>query len=166
MTGANFPPASAVRAFLHAGGVTTEYRRAGRGATAVLLVEPEWTETLLSRLAAAFRVLVPEVPAPRPTDTDPSGRLAFCLWLRAFFDGLGVERASLVAGAAHGAGALAFALLEEDLVDRLVLLDAPGSGALAAADPAARTSLPLLSLHAEAGSADAADAACRFLAGD
>jgi pimeloyl-ACP methyl ester carboxylesterase len=153
-----------VRAFVHAGGATTEYLRAGHGAPVVLLVEPGSSDVLVGRLARDFRVVAPEVPAPPETAADPSGRLAFCRWLRAFCDGLGIERCGLVAGAAYGAAALAFALLEEERVERLVLLDARRLDGHAA-ELAARTSSPPLFLCPPTGVAAAAETAAHFLLG-
>jgi pimeloyl-ACP methyl ester carboxylesterase len=173
------PSDQPVRAFVHAGGATTAYLRAGHGAPVVLLVEPGSSDVLVGRLARDFRVVAPEVPAPpetappetappetTPPDTvaDPAGRLAFCRWLRAFCDGLGIERCGLVAGAAYGAAALAFALLEEERVERLVLLDARRLDGHAA-ELAARTSSPPLCLCPPTGDAAAAEAAAHFLLG-
>lgn len=156
-------PASQVRAFVHTPGARTRYVRSGRGAPAILLTESAWTGPLLRRLGEGLCVFVPEVPAARTAATDPLGRLAFCRWLCSFFDGLGVERASLVAGSGHAAAALAFALLEEDRVERLVLVDAPDPLDAPDAELAARTTRPLLCLHAPAVTAAAVESAALFL---
>lgn len=156
-------PASQVRAFVHTAGATTRYVRSGRGAPAILLTEPAWTGPLLRRLGEGFCVFAPEVPAARTAATDPLGRLAFCRWLCSFFDGLGVERAALVAGSRHAAGTLAFALLEEDRVERIVMVDVPDPVDAPDADLAARTPHPLLCLHAPAVTAAAVESAARFL---
>lgn len=163
------PSDHSVRAFVHAGGATTAYLRAGHGPPVVLLVEPGSSDVLVGRLARDFRVVAPEVPAPPETAlpetvADPSGRLAFCRWLRAFCDGLGIERCGLVADAAYGAAALAFALLEEERVERLVLLDARRLDGHAA-ELAARTSSPPLCLCPPTGDAASAEAAAHFLIG-
>lgn len=165
MTGSTPPPAPAsqVRAFVHTAGARTRYVRSGRGAPAILLTEPAWTEPLLRRLAEGFCVFAPELPVARTAATDPLGRVAFCRWLCSFFDGLGVERAALVAGSGHAAAALAFALLEEDRVERLVLVDAPDPVDAPDADLAARTTHPLLCLHAPAVTVAAVESAARFL---
>lgn len=153
---------SPVRAFVHAGGATTAYLRGGHGAPVVLLGEPRSSEILLPRLCRDFRVFAPEVTAPAAAAGDPVGRLAFCRWLRAFLDGVGIERCAVVACAPHGAAALAFAMLEEERVERLVLLDPRSLDGLDG-DIVARTSSPLLCLDPGAAVA-AAEAAARFLA--
>ncbi|HEX2165182.1 MAG TPA: hypothetical protein VHM02_14655 [Thermoanaerobaculia bacterium] len=160
-------PSDSIRAVVHAAGVATPYLRTGRGAPVVLVAGQEWTRLLLPLLAGGRSVLAPEVPALPTSATDPSGRVAFCRWLRAVFEGLGLERPALVAAGGAVTAALAFALLEEDRLERLVLL-------AAAAEEAddreldGRLGCPSLRLRAVAGGAEArvaAEAAVRFLAG-
>jgi pimeloyl-ACP methyl ester carboxylesterase len=157
-------PATTVRAVVHAAGAATPYTRSGHGATVVLLVGPERADLLSRRLAARHRVLVPEVPALRPVEADAAGRLAFCLWLRSFLDGLGVDRAAVVAGGGQARAALAFALLEEDRVERLVLW--PGDGAAGEGEDAfaPRPPCPLLALPPAVLPTAAVEATARFLA--
>lgn len=83
-------PPRAVRAIVCAGGVETEYLRAGSGETLVLLApapsDGGLVEELALALAERFRVFVPTPPADWPRGT----------WLSDFREGVGVQAARLV----------------------------------------------------------------------
>jgi pimeloyl-ACP methyl ester carboxylesterase len=123
------PTLFVARATVDAGSVITHYTRAGRGAPVLLLGETGVADgtgaLLLPALAERFRVVAPE-PAAGPEDGNGSGAaaggIAFSGWLRAFLDGLGLTRVSLVAEERYGLPALGFALSDPERVDRLVLL--------------------------------------------
>jgi pimeloyl-ACP methyl ester carboxylesterase len=90
------------------------YRRAGRGPHVLLLTDgaddDRLRDALFSSLAEHFRVI-----APVPAHADPA-------LLRDIIDGLGLERPSIVADEASGIAALAFALLDPERVDRVVVV--------------------------------------------
>lgn len=122
----------------------TRYHRRGAGRPVLLLVvdppaDPGRDDVavpaaravawpaLADALAARFRTIEPEPPAP--------GASTFAAWLRDFLDGLGVDAAALVAAGRLGEAVLAFADSDAERVARVLLLDeagaACGSGAAA-----------------------------------
>lgn len=112
---------------VQAGDVETRYRRAGQGPAVLLLGTHELGDArhaaLFLALARAFRVTRPQpFPVDRPRGARAPTR-PVSAWLRGLMDGLGLERASIVADDAFGVVALGFATAEPDRVDRLVLLD-------------------------------------------
>jgi hypothetical protein len=89
-------------------GVETRYTRLGCGTPVVMLraarADVEHDDWVL-RLGERFRVLVPVLPAA----VDPQVEQQFAVWLRDLLDGIGVERAHLVAEPALAGPVAAFA---------------------------------------------------------
>ena len=117
-----------VRASVCAGGNTTPYLRAGTGDVVVLLGESFLSpipDPLLTALAKAHRVVVPDLPHASSSETRPAQ--AFSSWLRSFLDGLGAAEVSVVARDNLALSALTFALTDAGRTTRLVLSfrDAP-----------------------------------------
>jgi hypothetical protein len=113
---------SPARAVVWAGGVRTEYLRAGSGAVVLLLVGdhdgPGATE-IIELLSSAFLVIAPSVPRGVP----------FASWLSNVMDGLGIARACVVAERTFFAEAERFAAGAEGRVHRVALLEAGPEGA-------------------------------------
>ncbi len=152
------PPVN--QAVVYVKGAEIPYLRAGSGSP-VLLIQTGADGTFASRsllasLATRFRAIAPAAA---------HGPLAFSSWLRGFMDGLGLQRASLVATSSLGVACLGFALAEPERVERLVFLlrDAPDpvlpDGALP--DRLSESGHPLLLVRTEhaACEADAAEEA-------
>ena len=163
------PGATAVRAAVDAGALTTSYLRAGGGAAVLLLRAPRRdgaADPLFGALAERFRVIAPDACAPAPA-RDGVPDPPFSSWLRDFLDGLGLTRASIVAEEELGLRALSFALSDPARVASLVLLfrDAPdpllpgGDGA----DLLGRSGHPLLVVRLVAGDAGTAAGIVDFL---
>ena len=110
------------RAVVWAGGVRTEYLRAGSGAVVLLLVGehdgPAALE-LIEMISSAFLVIAPGVP---------SG-VAFASWLSNVMDGLGIASACVVAETTFFDEAERFAASAEGRVHRVALLEARAVGA-------------------------------------
>ena len=104
-----------VSATIHAGGRATMYRRAGVGATVLLLSHHSVNalEQLVWALTRRFRVIV------TCADAAP---LEFTSWLADFFDGLGLHRAVIVTSAEQSAAVAEFAVLYPDRVRLIVTL--------------------------------------------
>jgi len=99
------------------------YRRAGAGRPIVVLrgadvADALWPE-LDAELVSRFRVLTPELPA------DCSDVAA---WVADFLEGVGVDRAVVLAGEPCCLSALELALLGADQVERLILVPAGAAG--------------------------------------
>ena len=99
------------------------YRRAGAGRPLVILrgandSDAFWPE-LDQALVARYRVVIPELPA----DCDD-----VAAWMGDFLEGVGLDRAVLVAGESCCLSALELALLNADQVERLVLVPAGTAG--------------------------------------
>jgi hypothetical protein len=111
---------------LTAGEVDTPYTRQGRGETLLLLRDNDGRDAdnpLAGTLAAEYRVIAPLAPPGFETwvphrSTD---------WLRNLLDGLGVERACIVAEARMAPSALSFAASDPLRVQRLALLTDNGA---------------------------------------
>lgn len=94
------------------------YSRFGSGVPVLLLRDPSrdgWS-TLHERLAAHFKVIVPNVPAD--TADVPC-------WLSNLLEGLGAAGMAVVAVGEHCDTGLALALADNDLVGRVVLIADP-----------------------------------------
>jgi len=101
------------RATLHAGGMSIEYIRAGRGDTVVLLQGNDAaSHLLLDTLARDHRVIAPAVSSD---DT-------FAVALESLLEGLGVEHAGLVATGEFREPAQEFVASHPGRVASLVLL--------------------------------------------
>ncbi|MFL5619273.1 MAG: hypothetical protein ACJ79A_12880 [Gemmatimonadaceae bacterium] len=109
------------RAVVWAGGVRTEYLRAGSGAVVVLLLGeydgPRAME-LIELISSAFLVIAPSVPRG----------VAFASWLSDLMDGLGIASACIVAATTFFAEAERFAAAEEGRVHRVASLEARPAG--------------------------------------
>lgn len=141
----------------------TRYRRVGSGNPVILLDSGDGPDRLWPQLDAALseccRLLVPEPP---PSGTDVTA------WLTCFLDGLGLERAALVAADRFCLPMLELALLDGDRVERLVLV-AEGEGGHAGlagrlGTPASRK-VPLLFLRRAQPSREAVNLVTGFLVG-
>ena len=114
------------RAEVLAGSIQTPYERWGQGPPLLLLrgdAEASVPEEVLRRLGESYTVVVPE---GRPwASTELSG--AFSNWLRNFLDGLGLDQVSIIAARPEGVPALAFAQMEPDRVNTIVLTTGAGS---------------------------------------
>ena len=103
------------------GTIETEYRRAGRGHTIVVLAAPDWrgANELFPTLVRDFRLIVPELDhrdaragqRPRPAE-----------WLTAFLDGLGLTGVTLLADERFAGAALGSTMMEPVRVARLVIV--------------------------------------------
>lgn len=96
------------------------YSRLGTGALLLLLRDPSrdtWSG-FRKRLAAHFKVIVPDVPAGT---ADVPG------WLSDLLEGLGATDVSVVAVGRHCDTGLALALGDNDFVSRVVLIADPDS---------------------------------------
>jgi hypothetical protein len=96
------------------------YSRYGSGALLLLLRDASrdpWS-TLQERLAAHFKVIVPEVPAGT---ADVPG------WLNNLLEGLGATDITVVAVGGHCDTGLALALVDNEFVSRVVLIADPDS---------------------------------------
>jgi pimeloyl-ACP methyl ester carboxylesterase len=118
--------------------------------------------SLLDALGARFRVIAP-VTGPSTSD--------FNAWLATFLDGLGITSANLIAHEGLAANIIAFALLEAERIDRLVLiadhcLDGAAELGGALADPIDHASHALLIVGASDTPDDVADRIVRFLTTD
>jgi hypothetical protein len=104
------------RASVYIAGRETGYRHAGRGRPVLIL---SGDDSIHGRLAAALssvaRVIVPE----RIEGDDSTSTVS---WIRGLLDGLGLERAGLVADKANGLVAITLALADPFRVDRVALL--------------------------------------------
>ena len=110
------------RATVYAGPSATDYVRAGKGAT-VLLLARHAPHPLFATLVAHFRVIAPEPPHRIASHEHGWGSAQpFASWLRGFLDGLGLSRVSLVADESFGLRALHFCLTEPMSVERIALL--------------------------------------------
>jgi len=113
---------SPARAVVWAGGVRTEYLRAGSGAALLLLVSeydgPGALE-LIELISSAFLVIAPSVPRG----------VVFASWLSNVMDGLGIASACVVAETTFFAEAERFAAAAEGRVHRVALLEATPEGA-------------------------------------
>ncbi|HLH24248.1 MAG TPA: alpha/beta fold hydrolase [Chloroflexota bacterium] len=124
--------------YTRAGDVRLHYHEAGSGPAVVLLHgggpgATAWGNYArnVAAFAAAHRVLLPDLPqfgksdSPVLTEDRP---LANARILTAFFDAVGVERASLVGNSMGGATALELAIHYPERVDKLVLMGSGGAG--------------------------------------
>ena len=112
---------SPARAVVWAGGVRTEYLRAGGGAAVLLLVgeyDGPGAMELIELLSSAFLVIAPSVPRG----------VEFASWLSNVMDGLGIASASVVAETTFFAEAERFAAGAEGRVHRVALLEAKPAG--------------------------------------
>jgi pimeloyl-ACP methyl ester carboxylesterase len=148
-------------AILHAGTLTTHYRRAGSGPPVLLLArrrDAAVRDALLAALTPRYRVYVPTIPRAARSDVPR--------WLVLFCEGLGVEPAGVIAVGGLARAALAHATLAPWQVTRLVLVDAPRDAATRAVLPAERVAGPALPVLRLRGTPVALDLLHRFLAGD
>jgi hypothetical protein len=109
------------------------YSRFGSGALLLLLRDTPrdpWS-TLQERLAAHFKVIVPNIPAGT---ADVPG------WLTNLLEGLGATDLTVVAVGRHCDAGIALALGDHDLVSRVVLIADPDSAPPGDRLPAARGS--------------------------
>lgn len=112
-------PVPRFEAVLIAGATETAYTRAGSGRPVLMLFsDRRVAPVILEALATHARVLQPVLP---DAVFARRGR-PFRAWLRDFMDGLGVDRATLVADSPLAAATLGFAVREPDRVDALALL--------------------------------------------
>jgi hypothetical protein len=113
---------SPARAVVWAGGVRTEYLRAGSGAVVLVLVDEHdgpGAMEIIELLSSAFLVIAPSVPRD----------VAFPSWLSNVMDGLGIASACVVAETTFFAEAERFAAEAEGRVHRVALLEARPAGA-------------------------------------
>jgi pimeloyl-ACP methyl ester carboxylesterase len=114
-------PQDMVHASVVAGGTadaSTDYQRAGQGASVVLLSGDGTTSNaLLAGLPRHFRLIAPNVLASLAVTAS-----GFHAWLRGFLDALGVTRAAIVVGPCFAAQVLGFALTDPDRIGQLVFL--------------------------------------------
>jgi pimeloyl-ACP methyl ester carboxylesterase len=159
------PPSTTTLAEVRAHDQVMRYRRAGAGRPVVVLraapgAVPLWPE-LDESLEGAFRVITPEVPA---TGADVAR------WLGGFLEGVGLERAALVATDGFCLPALELALLNGDQVERLVLVPAGHAGDTGLdgtlATSLAGVAVPLLVVRRGLPSAEALPLLMHFLQGD
>lgn len=124
---------------LDLGGVSTAVLEGGDGPPIVLLHDPsehaaKWF-TVIPELVATHRVVAPDLPGHGASEV-PDGPLdaEFVLaWLRALIEQTCTSRPALVGLILGGGIAARFAVDHQDLVDRLVLVDALGLAPLAPA---------------------------------
>lgn len=117
-----------------AGAVHTSYLVAGSGPPVLLLhggggSAIGWYPAF-APLAVRYRVIAPDMVGHGLSDK-PSARYDrpyLRAWLEAFLDGLGIERASIVAHSTGGAVALQLALDSPERLDKLVLVNSVGLG--------------------------------------
>lgn len=156
------PPSNSAFAEVRAHDQVMRYHRAGAGRPIVVLRDPSddslWPE-LHQCLACGFRVLTPDVP----------DRADIARWLGGFLEGVGLDRATLVAADGFCLPALELVLLGADQVERLILVPA-GEAVESALDGTLATSLggvevPLLVLRRGLAAADALPALMQFLPG-
>ena len=92
-----------IEAVVQTGTFETRYRRAGSGAS-VLLLDPQGHQApgawLFDALTARFRVIAPVVPQAVAAGDEAAGALE--PWLRGLVDGLGLDRPGVVASASLG----------------------------------------------------------------
>lgn len=153
------------RAVVRVGTTVTEYSRSGSGKPVVVLGLTEALRrcprsVLQEALSSRFKVILPE-SSPTPGE--------FVGWLRAFLDGLGLGRVSLVADDSLGVAAIGFTLIESDRVDHLVLISGcgPDSVALGAAlaDVSQQSACPLLMVSLDQPSENITGQVVEFLSG-
>lgn len=158
------PSSSTAFAEVRAHDQVMRYRRAGAGRPLLVLcpaLDPDalWPE-LETSLAGKFRVLTPDVPAA--CDDVAS-------WLAGFLEGVGLDRAALVAADGCCLAALELALLGCDQVERLVLVPAGGAGETGLdgtlATSAAGVSVPLLIVRRALPAREAIPMLTQFLEG-
>jgi pimeloyl-ACP methyl ester carboxylesterase len=146
MTATSSTRHESVHAEVRVGDSVTKYLRAGTGRAVLLLGSfepplPPWPG-LTAELAGNFRLIAPQLP---------QNRNDFATWVRAFLDGLGLLKVSIVATDDVGVAAIGFALLESERVDRLVLLsnDRSNDGALFGGidDPLRESPMPFVVIH-------------------
>jgi hypothetical protein len=138
------------------------YRRTGAGRPLLVLcsaLDPDalWPE-LESSLTGAFRVLTPELPPSRDD---------VAVWLGGFLEGVGLERAALLAADDCCLPALELTLLGSDHVERLVLVPAGHAGETGLdgtlATSAAGATVPLLIVRRGLPSSEAIPLIAEFL---
>ena len=120
------------RRWVDAGGINTHYLESGIGYPLVLMHGGgagaiQWYR-VIPALAEAFRVIVPDVVGYGETDKPRAryDRTYFAEWMKAFTNGLGLERFHLVAASQSGPAALQFAVEHESRINHLVLVDSAG----------------------------------------
>ena len=118
LTQRSTPPS--IRALVCVGTIETPYTRAGSGSTLVLVAADAGArQSLIAALSRRFCVIAPDTPAPG----DPSvAGASFSGWLRGFLDALGADRVTLVSDGRFGAAAIAFAVIDPDQVDSVVIV--------------------------------------------
>jgi len=112
---------SPARAVVWAGGMRTEYLRAGSGTVVLLLVgeyDGPGAMEIIEQLSSAFLVIAPSVPRGVP----------FASWLSNVMDGLGIASACVVAETTFFAEAERFAAGAEGRVHRVASLEGTPPG--------------------------------------
>jgi len=110
-----------------AGSELVNFRQAGRGKPVLLLgagAESGVEIQLASELASRFRVVLPSIATPSGNGkTAESGRSATSLGetIELFLDTLGFSRVSLIATPPFASAALAYALMDTERIERLVI---------------------------------------------
>jgi len=109
-----------IRALVCDGTAETPYTRAGCGSTLVLVAaDAEVRQSLVAALSRRFCVIAPDTPVP----SDPAvAGTTFSGWLSGFLDALGADRVTLVADGRFGAAVIAFAGIDPDRVESVVIV--------------------------------------------
>src|SRR5687767_12606348 len=109
-----------IRALVCVGTMETPYTRAGSGPTVVLVAaDAEDRQSLTAALSRRFCVIAPDTPAPVDAS---AASTSFSGWLRGFLDALGADRVTLVSDGRFGAAAIAFAVIDPDQVESVVIV--------------------------------------------
>lgn len=112
------------RATVTVGAIETSYQRAGTGRPLVLLVPPPPDVTVLTPLLARWRVIVPESTSVLALPGAP-GSTPFATWLRGFLDGLGLQRACVVADASVAVALATVRAQQPELIDHVEIIGRP-----------------------------------------
>lgn len=119
-----------IEAHVSAGGVETNYERAGRGPTVLLLwgdtENPERLRGVVDTLATRLCVIRPDLVASvwRPNAATPPDRGCTAdRWLRDFVEALGLRRPVVLVDRTTAAGLETFRLHDADLIGAWIELD-------------------------------------------
>ena len=120
---------------VNAGSIKTSYLSTGVGDTVICLHgggggAVAWYPTI-SALAEHFHVIAPDIVGYGESDKPnaPYDRPYFSAWLKDFISALGISKAHIIGISLGGAIALQFTLDNQDMVEKLVLIDAGALGA-------------------------------------
>lgn len=112
------------RATVMVGQIETSYQRAGVGRPLVLLVPPPQDLSVLEPLLHRWRVVVPESTSVLALPGAP-GSTPFAGWLRGFLEGLGLQRACIVADTSVAVALATVRAQQPELIEHVEIVGRP-----------------------------------------